>query len=350
MKTLELSAKLFERYESTQRVHHYYGLLALFALAQTAYEANDKPMMEKCIDMLSMYPDKIEHPRYNFDNYKVGGAGKAWLLYNGFFSEEKELIREYAEKTILAPKSREGIFCWPADKEKNKIWIDTVYAVTPYMLYSGLALDEERYVDCAVEQCYHMYEFFVDKTCGLMHQSRGFMMDRIRVSADHWSRGNGWMYLGLTELVSALPANSEYRPKAEQYFKELSKALLDCCEPNGVWRQELTCEYSWVESSGTALFLYGFGVGLRLGILEPELYMEPFKKGIYTLTHDFITEDFSTLMSCQGCLCPGEGVERGSVKSYMTKVWPKTNEPHSYGAFMLALVEAHRNGIGEIDI
>lgn len=345
MKTLELSAKLFERYESKHRIYHYYGLLALFALAQTAFEARDDKLMKKCTDMLGLYPDKMEHPYYNFANYEVGGAGKAWLLYQGLMESEKERIRAYAEKTLAAPKSKEGILCWPSDAEKNKIWIDTVYAVTPFMLYAGLALEDERYIDFAAEQCYNMYEFFLDKTCGLLHQSRGFMADKTRVSHDHWSRGNGWGYLGLTELAANLPQNSKHRPKAEKYFKELSRSLLACQTEKGVWRQELLCDHAWEESSGTGLILYGFGVGLRLGLLEPETYSEPYKNGIESLTRRFIADDFSTLMSCQGCLCPGTGEEKGSVKAYLTEVWPRTDEHHSYGAFMLALVEAHRNGI-----
>lgn len=349
MNTLELAKKLFKRYQTVHTVNNYFGLLALFALAQTACESKDENETDKCVKMLELYPDKIEHPYYNFECYRVGGAGKAWLLYNGFFEDEKDVIKQYAEKTLDAPRSRENIMCWPTDSDKNKIWIDTVYAVTPFMLYTGLALNEEKYIDFAAEQCYNMYEFFLDKTCGLLHQSRGFMPDKTRVSSDHWSRGNGWGYLGLTELVKSLPKDSKHREKAEKYFKDLSDALILRQTDKGVWQQELMCENSWVESSGTALFLYGLGAGIRLGILEKEVFEKPYKKGIEAFGK-FITKDFSTLMSCQGCLCPGAGDTKGSVKAYLTEVWPMTDEPHSFGAFMLALTEAYRNGITDIDI
>ena len=41
--------------------------------------------------------------------------------------------------------------------------------------------------------------------------------------------------------------------------------------------------------------------------------------------------------------------ETGSVKAYLTDVYPMSDEPHSFGAVMLALVEAYRNGITEIE-
>lgn len=81
MNTLEISKKLFERYESLYHVSHYYGLFALYALSHTAIEANDSVLLDKCIYMLGLYPDKFEHPKYNFDMYEIGGNGKAFLAY-----------------------------------------------------------------------------------------------------------------------------------------------------------------------------------------------------------------------------------------------------------------------------
>lgn len=350
MKTLDLSAKLFEKYESVHRVFHYYGLLALYALAQTADEAGDGALMKKCTDMLGLYPDNFDHPKYNFDNYQVGGTGKAWLVFKGMWDSEKENVRKYAEKTLCAPKSKEGILSMPHDTERNMIWIDVVYGVTPFMLYAGLALNEEKYIDFAADQCFKMYDIFTDKTNGLLHQSRGFMPNKKLVSPDHWSRGNGWGYLGLTDLVVNLPKDSKHRAKAEEYFRAHSAALIDYQNERGVWRQEIPCDYAWDESSGTGLILYGLGAGLRLGLLDEETFAEPYKRGVEGMIKRFITPDYSTLMGCQGCLCPGEGAQKGSVKAYLTDRLPLTNEPHSFGAIMLALVEAHKNGITEITI
>ena len=70
----------------------------------------------------------------------------------GYFKEDLELIREYAEKTMAAPRSYDGIICHP--REHHKIWIDVAFAITPYMLYAGLILNEPKYIDYAVEQCF----------------------------------------------------------------------------------------------------------------------------------------------------------------------------------------------------
>ena len=301
------------------------------------------------MNTLALYPDNIEHPYYNFDAYEFGGNGKAFLTYKGYFENQLDKFRFYADKTMKAPADSDGILCYPTRPEKEQVWIDVVTAVTPFMLFAGLTLNEEKYTDFAAEQCFKLYELLLDRTCGLLHQSRGFMNDKTLLSADHWSRGNGWGYIGLAALVEYLPCDSKHREKAEKYFCDLSNAFVKYQSSKGVWRQEITLEYSWDESSGTGIIAYGLGVGLRLGILDKETYREPFERAISGIINYFINENYSVNMGSAGCLCPGSGTETGSVKAYLTDVYPMSDEPHSFGAVMLALVEAYRNGITEIE-
>ena len=347
--TLKAAENIFRRYEENHKVvHAYYGLLAYYALAQVADADQNDELIKKCRDYLNLYPDKIDHPHYNFEVYRVGGPAKAWLLFNGYMPEAKDGIREYAEITMNSPHSKEGIICHPEMHEK--IWVDTVAFVTPFMLYAGLALDEEKYIDYAVDLCFKTYDLLIDKTNGLIHQTKGFLDDPERVSADFWGRGNGWGYVGLTELIQHLPENSVHRAKALEYYKKHTNALLEYQSERGLWRQIINEELAWYECTGTALILYGIGVGIRCGILNDEKYVEAFRKGIEALGKYCITTEFMTCLSCPGCLCPGEGADKGTVKAYLTEKVPEEDEVHSYGCIMLALVEAYKNGIKDVDL
>lgn len=352
---LELTGKLLERYETVHgKVDNYFGVLAYWALAQAAEAGDNKEYLQKCIEYLSQYPDNFEHPYYNFEYYRVGGNGRAWLFMKGCMPESKEVLRKYAEITYNAPTGQNDILCSPLDKEKEKnlrrIWIDVVYGTTPFMLYAGLALNEEKYIDFAAKQCFEMYELFLDETCGLVHQSKGFLPNPKRISQDHWSRGNGWCLIGLSELVRYLPADSKHRAKAETYFVDLIDSLIPHQTAKGLWRQEIIEPMAWEESSGSAIFLYGIGIGMRKGLLKGDSYKKVFEKGIRALGTYCLTSDFSTYRSCPGCLSPGEGAEKGTVKSYLTERMPQKDEVHSYGCFMLAFVEAYKNGIYQVEI
>ncbi|MFC5652860.1 glycoside hydrolase family 88 protein [Paenibacillus solisilvae] len=347
MNPLYISQKLFEHYEHIEEVKHYYGLLAIYALLLTAEEKQDPVLLGKCKTVLSRFPDHIQHPRYNFPSYRIGGIPKAYSLMKDYLPEAEEQVRYYAEEMLTASRDRKGIMSYPYAPEKELIWIDVAMAVTPYLLFAGLALGDEKYIDEAAKQTFLMYEEFLDQENGLLHQSKNWAGPG-KYSEDHWGRGNGWGYLPLAELVQHLPQHSRHRTKAEKYFKDLSASLLPYQSERGLWRQEIPFEYAYEETSGSGLILYGMGVGMRTGLLDREKYFPAFKKGIEALNQICINADFSTERSCPGCLCPGDGEEKGTVKAYVTLMLPHRDEHHSFAPLMFALVEAYRNGIYDL--
>lgn len=347
-KAVEISKEIgASAHYTTTPLFNYPGILTMFAGAQAAVYADDKEWIDEVNSYLAKYPFEFEEPgtyfTYNFDNYRVGSLGKGWMIMKGYFEDHKEVVREYAEKTMAAPRSYDGIMCHPHNSDK--IWIDVVYAVTPFMLYAGLILDEPKYIDFGIEQCFKMYDVFMDESTGLLHQTRGFMRDVNAISEDHWSRGNGWGIIGLCELVRYLPKEHKSYNEAVERFKAHCEALIKYQDYRGLWKQSIAEPLSWEESSGTGIILYAIGVGIRLGILDKETYMPVFEKGIDGLVKFCINTDYSIEKCCCGCCCP-EG--KGTVESYLVSVMPKKNDPHAFGPVIMAMTEAQRNGINNI--
>lgn len=347
MHPLDVSVKLYDHYESVEEVRYYYGLLAIYGLILTAEEKKDDALLERCKEIVRRFPDCVNHLKYNFPSYTIGGIPRAYMVYKGYIPDEHDYIREYAEEMMNAARDPKGILKNPHRPDEDLIWIDVAMAATPFLLFAGLHFKETRYVEEAAKQAFLMYEEFLNPDNGLLHQCKNFVAPGV-YSEDHWSRGNGWGYIALTELVQHLPADSEFRPKAERYFKELSLAMLPHQSKRGLWRQEIPFEYSYEETSGTGLILYGYGVGIRLGLLDRDVFSSAFEAGVEGLNRHGINDDFSTELSCPGNLCPGEGEEKGTVKAYVTIPLPRRDEHHSFGPFMFALVEAYRNGIREL--
>lgn len=349
MKPLDVAVGLYDHYESIEQVRHYYGLLAIYGLARAADAGGDDELWARCEKIIRRFPDEIDHPRYNFPSYTIGGIPQAYLLANGRTPDRAELVREYAEEMMTAPRDPKGIVTRPHEPGTDRIWIDAAMATTLYLLHSGQALGEQRYVDEAVHQAVSHYDEFLDPSCGLLHQCKNFIAPGV-YSQDHWGRGNGWGYIALTDLVDGLPADSPHRAGVVERFRALSDALLPHQSDRGLWRQEIPHDHSYEEASGTGLVLYGIGVGLRTGVLDEERFGEPFRRGIEGLTSICVNPDCSTEFSCPGCLAPGDGAERGTVKAYMTLRLPYRDEPHSFGPLILALTEAHRLGVTDVTL
>ena len=127
-------------------------------------------------------------------------------------------------------------------------------------------------------------------------------------------------------------------------------ALLKYQDFRGLWKQEIPEKLSWEESSGTGIILYAFGVGMRLGILDKEVYMPAFKKGVEGLVEHCINPDYSVEKCCRGCLCPGQGDMRGTVEAYLVTVHPKKDDSHAFGPILMTMVEAEKNGIENIAV
>ena len=352
---IELQDKIDKGLVAKQSVmYHYFGLLSMYAAAQIAIETNDEEWLDTIIEMQKMYPYEFESKRcyfhYNFDNYRVGGITKAWLCMKGYFQDHLDVLKEYADMTMDAPKSFDGILCHPRYyPQEERIWIDTIYAALPYMFFAGIALKEDKYIDFALDQCFKLYDVFLDKSNGLLHQARGFMGDKMTITEDHWGRGNGWGYIGLSEIVRYLPQEHPRYAEAVERFVAHSEALIKYQDHRGLWRQSLAEPLAWEESSGSALILYGLGIGMRKGILDKDVYMPVFKKGLEGLVQYCIGVDFSVDRCCHGCLAPGDTPERkGKLEAYLVDVRPELDNGHAFGPVLLALSEAEKNGIHNI--
>lgn len=344
---LDLAVRLYDHYESIGEVRHYYGLLAIYSLAKSAEASADEELWDRVAAILRRFPDEIDHPRYNFPSYRIGGIPQAYLLANGRMADRADLVREYAEEMMTAPRDAKGIVVMPWAPERGLIWIDSAMATSIYLLNAGLALAEDRYLDEAVHQSVAQYDEFLDPGNGLLHQCKNFVAPQV-YSGDHWGRGNGWGLIALAELAAGLPADHPGRAAVVQRFESLAAALLPHQSQRGLWRQEIPEPLSYEESSGTGLILYSYGLGLRHGLLDEEVYGQHFDRGVAGLVAMGVNPDFSTMRSCPGCLCPGTGEERGSAQAYMTLKLPYRDELHGAGPIILALSEAHRRGVGAL--
>jgi len=348
MRPVALAVGLYDHYESIAEVKHYYGLLAVYGLARVADAGRDEALLARCERIVGRFPDEVEHPAYNFPSYTIGGIPQAFLVARGRMPHRAAVVREYAEELLTAPRERAGIVTRPADAGSDRIWIDAAAAVTPYLLYAGNASGDERFVDEAVRQTLSMYDALLDPACGLLHQCRGFVAPGV-VSQDHWSRGNGWGFFALAELVRGLPPGSRHAGEVAKRFTDLSAALLPHQSPNGVWRQEIPLPSAYEETSGSGLILYGLGVGLRHGLLDPTRYGPAFARGVAGLTRLAVNADLSTENSCRGTLCPGTGAAKGTVAAYLERR-PHRDEPHGFGPLLLALAEAELAGIADLPV
>ncbi len=320
---------------------HYTGTVTLHGLARLASEVGGAEALSLIRDELKPFLAGERDFACNFPNYLCGGNATAWMLYRGLLPEAAEKVRFYAEELLNdAPKDPQGIL-QKGDGAPGRIWIDVAFAVTPFLIFAGMALNEERYVEEGVRQTFRMVDVFRNAERGLLHQSRGFNGPG-RLSEDHWSRGNGWGAYALCELACQLPEGHPHKSESVDRLKALLNHALTFQNEQGLWHQEMTWNSyrpaSYVETSGSALLLYALGAGLHAGIAD-DGWEAAYRQGLRGLRR-YITPDFDVFHTCKGCLCPGDG-----SKLDYAAMPPVVNDPHAFGPLVLCYGQAAVLGI-----
>ena len=335
--TEKIAETVLRRHRAEKPFNHYAGLVTLHGLVNLAETTKRSDLADLARAWLEPFlSGKVEKVGGAYDRmYRCGGAASALLVKYGFAPEALPKLTAKADELIAThPRDARGLFGMPGAPEK--IWIDSVFAVCPFLAILGDLTGNRKYTEEAVFQMRGFDEVLLDRETGLYHQCLNFRGPGL-MTPDHWSRGNGWAALALAELVLELPDNAEIA----RLYTRLMTSCRNVQDEKGLWHQEMTRPDAYAETSGSGLILYAMGRGLEKGLLPGE-FRKVFEKGLRGLL-GYVALDGSVYHACCGCLAPGQGL----VEDYMAKPWIR-NDVHAFGPMVLAFGQALRLGIAEI--
>jgi rhamnogalacturonyl hydrolase YesR len=144
-----------------------------------------------------------------------------------------------------------------------RYWIDDMFMITAVQVQAHRATGEAVYLDRTATAMVA----YLDR----LQQPNGLFFHAPE-SRFYWSRGNGWMAAGATELLRALPASHPARPRILDGYRKMMAALLPLQGEDGLWRQLLDHPEAWAETSGTGMFAFAMVTGVRNGWLDAATY------------------------------------------------------------------------------
>lgn len=341
--TIAIAENVLQKGIKTIDLGLYPGILLMHGMTELVliHPEKKEDLLKHAIELYKKYPSKEIVGRGSYICYEVGGSGAALLYQQKLADILHEQVDDGAKRMIQNQKrSTEGLLI-PPSKTENQVFIDMAFAVTPYFLYSGLALNRPEEIDLAVYETLELFRILEDKETGLVHQGRGFQGKDV-ISQDNWSRGNGWGAFALATLVRDLPESHPKRQEVVNLAKSFFTAALKLQDKNGLWHQEITDKTSYIETSGSGLLLYGLGIMLEKRLLD-EKYRANLINGLRNYL-SYIGCDGSVNNTCMGCLCPGKGTK----EDYRNRDWA-FNDPHAFGPVVLSFTQAYKIGIKNLD-
>ena len=292
--------------------------------------------------------------KYNFGRiYKVEGLRRLWKLNmlddcgamgTGIIeyvlrnkSETSKNLNELVNimgnyVSNLQYRLKDGSFWRPESEYSSTIWIDDIYMGLPFLVkWSEYTKDESHLTDAA-NQIINYASYLQDDEDGVWFH--GYYIEKKERSCCKWGRGNGWVAVGVAEVLSALP---ESHPKYQQVFeiyKNQIAGLVKYQAEDGLWHQVLNhSELSFgTETSCSAQFIYAISHGINKGWLDKS-YAPIVEKAIKGLKQR-ITENGELLKICKGTAI-GKNLEY-----YNNRPTP-FNDYHGHGLVLLALAEAY---------
>ncbi|MCF0197338.1 MAG: glycoside hydrolase family 88 protein [Bacteroidaceae bacterium] len=173
---------------------------------------------------------------------------------------------------------------------QTRMWIDDMYMITIVQAWAYRVTGDRRYIDrAALEMVKYLDE--LQRPNGLFLHAPD--------APFYWGRGNGWMAVGLTEVLQALPKDSPHYKRILKGYRRLMRSLLKCRNAEGLWNQLVDQPDFWTETSGSGMFTYAFIRGVREGWLPARQYAPAARQAWLALT-SYINEKGDVREVCVG--------------------------------------------------
>jgi rhamnogalacturonyl hydrolase YesR len=87
-----------------------------------------------------------------------------------------------------------------------------------------------------------------------------------------WGRGNGWVAVGMTEMLRSLPPEHPRRAAILAAYREMMQSLLRYQTEEGTWRQLIDHPEAWPETSSSGMFAFAMITGVKEKWLDAKTY------------------------------------------------------------------------------
>lgn len=161
-------------------------------------------------------------------------------------------------------------------------WADALFMSPPVWTKLTKITGEQKYLDYSDSEFWITTDYLFDEEYDLfLRDSRYFTEREPTGEKVFWSRGNGWVFAGITDVVDDLPKDYKSSDRYMQLYKDMAASLIKVQSDNGYWPVSLAAgqHHPVPESSGTAFFVAGLAWGVANGTLDAETYMPHIKKG-----------------------------------------------------------------------
>ncbi|MCU0472621.1 MAG: glycoside hydrolase family 88 protein [Bacteroidales bacterium] len=265
----------------------------------------------------------------------------------------KIALDNFIEQLKTHPKTNSGGY-WHKKIYPWQMWLDGIFMASTYMAQYAKEFNAPEWFDVSTAQTKMIYERTLDPASGLLmhawnesHQQK-WCDPATGQSHYPWSRAMGWYTMAILDILDYLPADHPDRDDLITILQKTCDALVKVRDPkSGIWYQVLNYggkEGNYLEGSGSAMYIYVFAKGARLGFLDKK-YRDISNSAFDGFIKELVTVDEKGMVTihdiCGGCGLGGNPYRDGSYEYYINEK-RFDNDTKGVAPFILAAIELDR--------
>ena len=318
-----------------------------YATGDAKYFRHIQKGMDHWIDENGNHKD-YHLEEYNIDHITPGLA--MMTMYRATNNDKYKKIVELLRSQLKThPRTKEGGF-WHKKIYPWQMWLDGLYMGEPFYAEYTLLSGENNWDDIA-NQFVWMEKHARDAKTGLLYhgwdesKEQRWANKTTGQSPHFWGRAMGWYAMGLVDTLDSFPLGNPRRAELIAILNREASAIEKVQDKaSGVWWDILDLpgkEKNYLESSGSAMFVYALARSVREGYL-PEKYMKVAMRGWEGIKKEFIKTNAQGETDWEGTVSVsglgGNPYRDGSYEYYMSEKL-RTNDAKGIGPAIKAALE-----------
>ncbi len=287
---------------------------------------------------------------YRLEEYNIDRLNSGKMLFP-IYEETKDEKYRLAMALLRSqmnthPRTSNGLF-WHKKIYPHQVWLDGIYMGCPFLAQYGATFGEPRLFDEVAHQIIGTEKATKDKKTGLLYhgwderwQQRWADPETGR-SPNFWSRAIGWYMMALVDVLDFMPENHPRRTEIIRILNDISTTIEKYRDPaTGMWYQvtdKVGAEGNYLESSGSAMFIYTWVKGAQNGFL-PKVFEEKGRAAYDQYVKRFVKENpDGTITVTDACEVAGLGGEkeyRDGSYAYYISTPRRDNDPKAVAPFI----------------
>jgi unsaturated rhamnogalacturonyl hydrolase len=150
------------------------------------------------------------------------------------------------------------------------LWADDFYMSVPALAQMGALTGDRAWFDDAVKNVAQMSSRLFNPALNLY--THGWNANNPSAPQFYWGRANGWAVLAICDLLDVLPADHPGREAVVAQLRLVLRGVAQYQSGTGLWHQMLDRNDSYLETSASAIFVYGLAHAINQGWISPVTY------------------------------------------------------------------------------